>query len=65
MGYGVVHPTKPRTRFLSILIAINGLLLTGILVALAYQSLQMAAQYTGLIEDIRDRFPYFAQAVRN
>ncbi|RKX80466.1 MAG: two pore domain potassium channel family protein [Spirochaetes bacterium] len=47
VGYGVIHPTKPKSRFLSILIAVNGLLLTGILVALAYQSLQMAAQYTG------------------
>ena len=63
VGYGVVHPTTPRSRFLSIIIAIIGLLLTGIIVALAYQSLQMAAQYAGLVDDLRDYFPNLTRAM--
>jgi len=62
VGYGVIHPTMPRTRFLSILIAGNGLLLAGILVALAYQSLQMAALYSGLIDQIRVSYPDLVKA---
>ncbi|MCK5736002.1 MAG: two pore domain potassium channel family protein [Spirochaetaceae bacterium] len=57
VGYGVVHPTKPRSRFISILIAFTGLLLAGILVALAYQSLQLAATYSGLLDDVKNYLP--------
>ena len=53
VGYGVVHPTTSRSRFICIVIAVIGLLLSGILVALAYQSLQLAATYSGLIDDIK------------
>jgi voltage-gated potassium channel len=63
VGYGEVHPTMARTRLLSIFIAVTGLLLTGIIVALAYQSLQLAAQYSGLVDEIRNRFPTFLDAV--
>jgi len=63
VGYGVVHPTTSRTRFLSIIIAGTGLLLTGILVALAYQSLQLAATYTGLVDDLGTHFPELIQPV--
>ena len=59
VGYGVVHPTLPRTRFLSIIIAGTGLLFSGILVALAYHSLQLTAVYTGLEDIIRVHFPEF------
>ncbi len=62
VGYGVVHPTMARTRLLSVIIAGTGLLLTGILVALAYQSLQLAALYTGLVDDIRVHFPELMQS---
>jgi len=57
VGYGVVHPTKPWSRFISILIAVTGLLLAGILVALAYQSLQVAAEYSGLLDDVKRHLP--------
>ena len=63
VGYGVVHPTTSRSRILSIVIASFGLLLTGIMVALAYQSLTIAADYTGLVDDIRDYFPDFSKMV--
>ncbi len=39
VGYGYVHPTRPRTRYLSVLIAMVGLLLTGIIVAAAIGAL--------------------------
>ena len=50
VGYGVVHPTKPRTRMLAVTIAFIGLILTGIMVALAFASLEIAARETGLID---------------
>ena len=55
VGYGVVHPTQPRTRALSIIIALLGLLLSGIMVALAIQSLQIAAENSGLAGQMRDQ----------
>lgn len=35
VGYGDIRPTKPSSRLLSILIALQGMVLTGIIVALA------------------------------
>ena len=61
VGYGVIHPTKPRTRALSIIIALLGLLLTGIMVALAMQSLELAAEYTGLAGDIQDQLEFLSK----
>ena len=55
VGYGVVHPTKPRTRFLAVVIACIGLVFTGIMVGLAFASLEIAARETGLIEHMIER----------
>ena len=55
VGYGVVHPTKPRTRVICVVIAFLGLIFTGILVALAFQALTAAATHTGLVERIVSR----------
>lgn len=42
VGYGYIHPTKPKSRFNCILIALAGLILTGILVATAIESIRLA-----------------------
>ena len=55
VGYGYIFPTNPKTRALSIIIAFTGLILTGILVALAFESLNSAAENTGLGEALRSR----------
>ena len=55
VGYGEVHPTLPRTRALAIVIAFLGLILTGILVALAINSVQIAARETGGIDRLTER----------
>lgn len=56
VGYGVVHPTKPRTRWLAVFIAFIGLILTGIMVALAITSLEIAARETGLVDRMIENF---------
>ncbi len=63
VGYGVVHPTKPRTRVLAIITAFIGLILTGIIVALAFQSLQLAAQDSGLINRLASQLTHTARTV--
>ena len=55
VGYGEIYPTSSRTRALCIIIAFTGLILTGILVALAFESLNSAADYTDLTEALRSR----------
>ena len=55
VGYGVVHPTRPRTRVLAVVIAFVGLTLTGIMVGLAFASVEIAARETGLIERMTER----------
>jgi hypothetical protein len=55
VGYGHIFPTTRKTRSLSIIIAFTGLILTGILVALAFESLNSAADYTGLNGALRSR----------
>ncbi len=56
VGYGVVHPTKPKTRTICVIIAFVGLILTGILVAMAFESLQSAADRVGLMDRIVEEF---------
>lgn len=38
VGYGDLRPTRPRGRLLAVMLALFGLILTGILVALAVQA---------------------------
>ena len=42
VGYGDIRPTKPSSRLLSILIALQGMVLTGIIVALAINAATIA-----------------------
>lgn len=44
VGYGDITPTLPGTALLSVVIAIIGVLFTGILVALAVQAVRLAAE---------------------
>jgi hypothetical protein len=58
VGFGDIFPTKPKTRALCIIIAFTGLILTGIMVALAFESLSSAADYTGLNDALQSRFTF-------
>jgi voltage-gated potassium channel len=44
VGYGDIRPTKRGTRIVAILIAILGLVLTGILIAIAVRAVTIAMQ---------------------
>jgi voltage-gated potassium channel len=44
VGYGDMLPTKRLSKYLSIVIALTGLLLTGIIVATAIESISIAAR---------------------
>jgi voltage-gated potassium channel len=44
VGYGDIRPTKVRSRMVAILIAILGLVLTGILIAIAVRAVTIAMQ---------------------
>jgi voltage-gated potassium channel len=44
VGYGDIRPTKRRSRIVAIVIAILGLVLTGILIAMAVRAVTIAMQ---------------------
>ena len=46
VGYGDMHPTRPLTRFLAVVIAFLGLTMTGIVVALAVEAMGYAYDET-------------------
>jgi len=47
VGYGDIRPTKRRSRIIAILIAFLGLLLSGIIIAVAVQAATVALQTSG------------------
>lgn len=47
VGYGDIGPVKPGSRILSILIAVSGQVLTGIIVAIAVNAGTVALKATG------------------
>jgi len=53
VGYGAVHPEKSGSRFLSIVIAFTGILLTGLIVALAVNAVDYAFKNTHNFDQIR------------
>ncbi len=55
VGYGDIAPQQFVSRVLSIVIAINGVVLTGILVAIAVQALRAAVNHAPAFERIRDK----------
>lgn len=61
VGYGVVHPTTPGSRILCVIIALIGVIFTGVIVALALQALQIAVQYTGMIEKMIEKTPVISE----
>ena len=60
VGYGDIPPTHKRSRFLSVVIAVVGLLLTGLLVAIAISSASFAFDKhigkTSLVKEIETHF---------
>ena len=42
VGYGDLHPTRSSTKVLAVLLAFNGLIMTGIVVAIAVQAADTA-----------------------
>lgn len=46
VGYGDFRPQRRRSRVLSIIIALTGLVMTGIMVALAMQAVTLAYKFT-------------------
>ena len=60
VGYGDIPPTHRRSRILSVIIAIIGLMLTGLLVAIALASANNAFDKhigtTNLVKEIESRF---------
>jgi voltage-gated potassium channel len=56
VGYGDIRPTKPKSRFNCIIIALAGLVLTGILVALAIESVRLALPNSQIATRLSGRF---------
>lgn len=54
IGYGDIAPQQPMARLLSIVTAIVGVILTGMLVAIAVQALKVAIQTAPELESLRD-----------
>ena len=59
VGYGDFHPKKPASKYLAITIALIGLLLTGMVVAVgvhaASDAFKTAFDYEKVVEKIEDR----------
>jgi voltage-gated potassium channel len=56
VGYGDLHPSQRRSKFIAITISIVGILLTGLLVALALNAVSFAFQVTHDIEQLKERY---------
>ena len=56
VGYGDLHPQTRRSKFISITIALTGMLLTGIIVALALNAARFAFQVTHDIDQLKARY---------
>ena len=56
VGYGDLHPSQRRSKFIAICISIVGILLTGLLVALALNAANFAFQLTHDIDDLKERY---------
>ncbi len=53
VGYGDLVPTLGITRFLAILVALNGILLTGIIVAIAMEAAKIAIGNSISMQDFK------------
>jgi len=53
VGFGDIRPVRPAARVLSILIALHGIVLTGIIVASAVQSAGIAIEHSGELQRFR------------
>jgi len=56
VGYGDLHPTKTPSKFIAIAIALTGMMLTGVVVALALNAATYAFQATHDIEAVKERY---------
>ena len=56
VGYGDRHPTERASKFIAVLIALTGLLLTGIVVSLALNAATFAFEATHDIDSLRSRY---------
>jgi len=53
VGFGDIRPVRPVARVLSILVALHGIVLTGIIVAAAVQSAGIAIDQAGELQHLR------------
>ena len=56
VGYGDLHPTKRPSKFLAISISLLGILLTGLLVALALNAANFSFKITHDMEAVAERY---------
>lgn len=56
VGYGDLHPARRGSKFIAIAIAIVGILLTGLLVALALNAASFAFQVTHDVDELKRRY---------
>ncbi|MFT4548913.1 MAG: putative membrane protein [Verrucomicrobiales bacterium] len=56
VGYGDLRPTQKSTKLASVVIAMLGILLTGIVVATALKSLEVCFENRSDFEEIRTKF---------
>ena len=56
VGYGDRHPTQRYSKWIAVVIALLGLLLTGIIVALALNAATFAFEATHDIDTLRERY---------
>jgi len=56
VGYGDRHPTQRGSKFLAVVIALTGLLLTGVIVSLALNAATFAFEATHDVESLREHY---------
>ena len=56
VGYGDFHPVHARSKYLAVMIALLGLLMTGLLVAIGLEAVMQAFHHTYDIAGVREKF---------
>lgn len=55
VGYGDFHPVHARSKYLAVMIALLGLLMTGLLVAIGLEAVSQSFQRTYEVVEIREK----------
>jgi len=58
VGYGDFRPQNPRSKYLAVAIALLGLLMTGLLVAIGIEAVSQAFQHTHDVSAILQKFDF-------